>query len=311
MAKPSSPVALVIGASRGIGRQIATDLARHGYRVVVAAKTVSDATTQTTPFPPDPNSNESTITTVVREIKEAGGEAVAFQVDTRDPESVKNMVDFTSRHYGALDVIIYNSGAVWWSSVEKTPMKRFKLLQDVNINGLYATIQAAMPHWKQNEWKGRIIVVSPPIYSRFFRGKTAYAAVKVGMSVLTKGLAMDWKREGKSDMAISSIWPAVGIQSAATPDARLLPDLRKPTIFSDAILEMLRAPANEINGSLEVDEDFLRTRGVNDFSKYSVVPGSTPRRMLPAQFPDLRVAEEEDEGLRMDSTDAQHRKHKL
>ncbi|CAG9947666.1 unnamed protein product [Clonostachys rosea f. rosea IK726] len=311
MTKPSSPVALVVGASRGIGRQIAIDLARHGYRVVVAAKTVSDATKATAPFPPDPNSNESTITTVVREIKEAGGEAVAFQVDTRDSESVKNMVDFTSRHYGSLDVIIYNSGAVWWSSVEKTSMKRFKLLRDVNINGLYATIQAAMPHWRQNGWKGRIIVVSPPIYSRFFRGKTAYAAIKVGMSVLTKGLAMDWKREGKSNMAISSIWPAVGIQSAATPDVSLLPDLRKATIFSDAILEMLRAPADEINGCLEVDEDFLRTRGVQDFSKYSVVPGSTPRRMLPAQFPDLRVAEQDDEGMRMDSTDARHRKHKL
>lgn len=51
--------------------------------------------------------------------------------------------------------------------------------------------------------------VSPPIYSRFFRGKTAYAMGKVGMSVLTMGIAMDWEREGKKDMAITSIWPAV------------------------------------------------------------------------------------------------------
>ena len=58
------------------------------------------------------------------------------------------------------------------------------------------------------QWKARIIVVSPPIYSRFFRGKTAYAMGKVGMSILTKGLAMDWEREGKNDMAITSIWPA-------------------------------------------------------------------------------------------------------
>lgn len=53
-----------------------------------------------------------------------------------------------------------------------------------------------------------MVVVSPPIYSRFFRGKTAYAMGKVGMSVLTMGLAMDWKREGREGMAISSIWPA-------------------------------------------------------------------------------------------------------
>jgi NAD(P)-dependent dehydrogenase (short-subunit alcohol dehydrogenase family) len=57
-------------------------------------------------------------------------------------------------------------------------------------------------------------VVSPPIYSRFFRGKTAYAMGKVGMSVLTKGLAMDFQRQGREGMAITSIWPAV---VSATP----------------------------------------------------------------------------------------------
>jgi len=87
-------------------------------------------------------------------------------------------------------------------------MKRFQLLQRVNPEGLYGTIQACLPHFKNNGWKGRIIVVSPPIYSRFFRGKTAYAMGKVGMSVLTKGLAMDFEREGREDMAITSIWPA-------------------------------------------------------------------------------------------------------
>ena len=111
--------------------------------------------------------------------------------------------------YGRVDVIVYNSGAIWWSSVEKTPMKRFQLMQRVNIEGLYGTVQASLPYFAKNGWKGRLIVVSPPIYQRFFRGKTAYAMGKVGMSVLTKGLAMDWKREGKNDMAITSIWPAV------------------------------------------------------------------------------------------------------
>jgi NAD(P)-dependent dehydrogenase (short-subunit alcohol dehydrogenase family) len=104
---------------------------------------------------------------------------------------------------------VYNSGAIWWASVENTPFKRFQLMQRVNPEGLYGTIQALLPHFKNNGWKARIIVVSPPIYSRFFRGKTAYAMGKVGMSVLTKGLAMDFEREKKHEMAITSIWPAV------------------------------------------------------------------------------------------------------
>jgi NAD(P)-dependent dehydrogenase (short-subunit alcohol dehydrogenase family) len=87
-------------------------------------------------------------------------------------------------------------------------MKRLQLMQRVNPEGLYGTVQALLPHFKINGWKGRIIVVSPPIYSRFFRGKTAYAMGKVGMSVLTKGLAMDFEREKRDEMAITSIWPA-------------------------------------------------------------------------------------------------------
>jgi NAD(P)-dependent dehydrogenase (short-subunit alcohol dehydrogenase family) len=175
--------------------------------VVVAAKSFSDAA-NTTPFPPDPNSKHSTINTAQREIQENGGQAAAIQVDARNFESVRRMVDFAVQTYGRLDVVIYNSGAVWWASVENTPMKRFELMQQVNPEGLYGTIQAALPHFRANGWKGRVIVVSPPIYSRFFRGKTAYAVGKVGMSVLTKGLAMDWEREGKNEMAITSIWPA-------------------------------------------------------------------------------------------------------
>lgn len=163
-----------MGASRGIGRQVAIDLSKNGYAVMLAAKTTSDAS-KTTPFPPDPNSSSSTINTVEREIREAGGQAGSIAVDVRDAAQIQNAIDETVRRFGALDVLVYNSGAIWWSSVENTPLKRFRLMQQINPEGLYATVQAALPHFEKNGWKGRIVVVSPPIYSRFFRGKTAYA----------------------------------------------------------------------------------------------------------------------------------------
>ena len=84
-------VALVVGGSRGIGRQIAIDLARNGYACVVSGKSTSDAA-KVKPFLPNPNSPQSTISTVVREIQEAGGEASAVSVDTRDFDSVQRMV---------------------------------------------------------------------------------------------------------------------------------------------------------------------------------------------------------------------------
>jgi len=304
MPPSNKQVALVVGASRGIGRQIAIDLAKEGYAVIVAAKSTSDAS-KCTPFPPDPNSSASTISTVEREIRDAGGEATAISVDTRDFASIERMVQQTIDTYGRLDVLVYNSGAIWWASVEKTPMKRFQLMQRVNVEGLYG-VYASLPHFKQadGKWRGRIIVVSPPIYSRFFRGKTAYAMGKVGMSVLTKGLAMDLVREGKTEMAITSIWPATAVQSAATQNLTKdeAKDLRTADIFSDAVLEMIRAPVEEVNGELLLDEDFLRTRGVSDFAKYNLVPGSSPRRIMPEEFPDLKVKEHDDEGKRVDST---------
>lgn len=58
-----------------------------------------------------------------------------------------------------------------------------------------------------------------------------------------------------------------------------------------------------MNGLIDTDEDFLRRHeGTTDFSKYSVIPGATPRRIMPANFPDLTVAEQADEGRRTDST---------
>ena len=76
------------------------------------------------------------------------------------------------------------------------------------------------------------------------------------------------------------------------------------TIFSDAILQMLKAPTTVVNGLLDLDEDFLRTYcGVSDFSKYSVIKGSSPRRIMPKLFPILSVAEQDDEGKRVDSTE--------
>lgn len=72
---------------------------------------------------------------------------------------------------------------------------------------------------------------------------------------------------------------------------------------------MLRSKASEVNGLIDTDEDFLRKSGITDFTKYSIVPGAVPRRIMPADFPSLRVEEEDDEGIRADSTNL--RKSKL
>lgn len=131
--------------------------------------------------------------------------------------------------------------------------------------GLYSVVQSCLPHFKAQNYKARIIIVSPPIYSRFVHGKTAYAMSKLSMSILTMGLAKDIEREGHKDMSITSIWPAVAIESAATElnpqvqaagmdsvDDTKRKELRKPTIFSDAIIAMVEAPCSKVNGLIDL-----------------------------------------------------------
>jgi NAD(P)-dependent dehydrogenase (short-subunit alcohol dehydrogenase family) len=111
---------------------------------VVSAKTTSDAS-KANPFPPDPNSSQSTINTVAREILEAGGSALALSCDVRDFENITTLVDETVRQLGSIDVLVYNSGAIWWSSVENTPMKRFQLMQRINPEGVCSTSTSKGP----------------------------------------------------------------------------------------------------------------------------------------------------------------------
>ncbi|KAJ8302768.1 hypothetical protein KUTeg_019164 [Tegillarca granosa] len=126
---------LVIGASRGIGRQIALTLSSNGYKVGVASKTVQS--TEKLP---------GSIHSVVDEIVKSGGEAVPIQ-------------------FGGLDLAVYNAGAIMWKKVIDTPLKNFDLMQEVNVRGAYTMLQCVLPHFLQKN-SGRIILVSPPIYNR-------------------------------------------------------------------------------------------------------------------------------------------------
>jgi len=301
----SSQVAVVIGASRGIGRQIAITLALNGYIVVVAAKTSSTKSPKT--FPPDPNSPDSTIVTVAREIREAGGTAYPRQVNVRSPESVDELIQWTLKTLGHIDAVIYNPGAIFWASIIETPIKRYQLMHEVNALGLYATVQSILPHFYARR-NGRLIIVSPPIYSRFPRGKAAYAMTKFAMTTLMIGLYHDFKRQKAAtgfDGGVCSIWPAASIMSAATevsmPGSSV--EMRKPDIFADAILAILQEKdVSRINGKAWLDEDYLRElKGITNFDGYAVKPGTKVRRIMPLKLPDLSVEEEDDEGQRMNS----------
>lgn len=75
--------------------------------------------------------------TVAREIEESGGSALALPVNTRDHASIDKLINDVVAKLGRIDVLIYNSGAIWWSAIETTPLKRYKLMQEVNAEGMH------------------------------------------------------------------------------------------------------------------------------------------------------------------------------
>jgi len=272
--------ALVIGASRGIGRQIAKTFAENGYKVCVAAKTVESS--KKTP---------GTIYDVAKEIHKCGGEALPVKCDARSEADIENAISSCIKHFGCLDVAIYNAGAIAWTPVIDTPVKKWDLMNDINARGPFTMVTKVLPHMTHRK-SGRIIIVAPPIYSRFFKGKTPYSMTKIASTVLVHGLANELAGTGVS---ISALWTATPIESQVTVVKKVPPAFyRKADIFSDACLRIAEENSDKLNGKALIDEDYLRSEGVTDFTKYRADPDKEPPRMMPSQFPSLLVPEEDE-----------------
>ncbi|KAJ3123699.1 hypothetical protein HK100_011522 [Physocladia obscura] len=316
-------VAIVIGGTRGIGASTAYALAEHGYTVVVAGRAVdggTDGVASDVDFSSAASSAASVSAAINARLGVAGLDlglgrtrgfqgfplvlAVPLPCDVCDHDSIDRLVATTTELFGSesLCLVVYNAGAIFWAQVKDTPSKRFNLLNRVNEVGLYKTVDTVLPIFLKNKY-GRFLVVSPPIYSRFFRGKTAYAMGKVAMTVLTHGLAMDLDEQHPDfDIAISSLWPATAIKSAVTNHKNVSPKLlRHPAIFADAVVAIADQNKLAINGHAFIDEDFLRSFcNVSDFSKYRIDPAIEPPRMMPKIFPSLLVQEQDDRGFSVD-----------
>ncbi|KAJ3067656.1 hypothetical protein HDU98_009135 [Podochytrium sp. JEL0797] len=304
-----SQVALVVGASRGIGAHIALALAADGATVVVSSRKPSPTEKPDSTTPPSLNSPKSTIYSVSSLINSKGlpGKAFPIECDVCDDKDIESLIKQTMTQFGRIDTVVYNAGAIHWGKVAETPFKKFQLMNRVNAVGLYKVVDTVLPIFTAAK-SGRFLVVSPPIYSRFFRGKTAYAMGKVAMTVLTNGLGMDFDElnkvnGGPGGLAITSLWPATAVQSAVTEVKNIpLEHLRHASIFADAVVGICNEPASKVNGLALIDEDYLREfKGVSDFKKYQLSPGIEPTRMMPKKFPSLLVEEQEDRGFSVSS----------
>eukprot|EP00008_Paramoeba_atlantica_P008227 CAMPEP_0201475932 /NCGR_PEP_ID=MMETSP0151_2-20130828/1238_1 /ASSEMBLY_ACC=CAM_ASM_000257 /TAXON_ID=200890 /ORGANISM="Paramoeba atlantica, Strain 621/1 / CCAP 1560/9" /LENGTH=288 /DNA_ID=CAMNT_0047856145 /DNA_START=54 /DNA_END=920 /DNA_ORIENTATION=+ len=260
-------VAVITGASRGIGRECALTLARAGCHIVVAAKSVTD-----TPNLP------GTIFQVAKEVEKIGQKAIAIQVDVRDEQSVEAMVSKTIQEFGRIDILINNAGALWWKKMVDTPMKRYDLINGVNSRGTFMCTQKCLPHMIKNGF-GHIINMSPPVQFDMLDGKIAYCISKFGMTLQAHGIAQEL---GGTGVAANALWPATAVESYATLNFGLGgPSMwRKASIIADSVEMIVKEDPKVFTGYALIDEDYMRSRGVNDFKKYRCDPDCEPPRLV-------------------------------
>lgn len=256
----------ITGASRGIGKAIALRLASEGANIVVAAKSVEE----------DPRLG-GTIFSAAAEIEQAGGKALAVQVDIRSEEQIQAAIEKTVAQFGGIDVVINNASAIQLTPTEQTEAKRFDLMHSINVRGTFLVVKHCLP-WLKRGKNPHILTLSPPVNldPKWMGGHIAYTLTKYNMSMLALGWAAEFKGAG---IASNALWPKTTIDTAAVRNLlggeALAKMSRTPEIIADAIYFILKKTAAECSGNTFIDEQVLASEGITDLEKYSVVPGAT------------------------------------
>jgi len=166
-------VALVTGASRGIGREIALELARSGANVVVNYA-----------------GNEKLALEVVSEIQSLGRESFAIRADVANSDDVQNMINETISRFGALHILVNNAGITRDNLLMRLKEDDWDAVLDTNLKGAFLTIKAASRQMMKQR-TGRIINITSVVGFSGNGGQTNYSAAKAGLVGLTKSTAKE------------------------------------------------------------------------------------------------------------------------
>ena len=184
MTKESQPlsgrVAVVTGASRGIGRAIAVEFARAGADVVVSARSSESA----------PSKLPGTIEETARQVEAAGGRALAVPTDVTDEAQVQAMAQRTLDEFGRVDILVNNAGISFPAPFSQTPLKRWDLVMNVNLRGPVMCTQAFLPRMLE-QGGGHIINISSYLAELLMPGMMSYSVSKIALEKLTQALAAE------------------------------------------------------------------------------------------------------------------------
>ena len=191
-------VAVVTGASQGIGRETALALAEAGAKVVVAAR------------------NEEKLAALVSEITAAGGEAFAVKMDVADGEQVKAGFKQVIEKFGRLDILVNNAAVTRDGLAMRMKREDWEAVLQTNLTGAHLCIQQALPTMMKAR-SGRIINISSVVAQSGNAGQANYVAAKAGLIGLTKAIAIEI---ASRNVTVNAVAPGF----IETPMTDVLPD---------------------------------------------------------------------------------------
>lgn len=226
-------VVVIFGASSGIGRETALEFAKRGAKVVVSARNIEG------------------LTTLLADIQDLGGTAIAVPADAIDFEQVNAVADKAVEEFGRLDTWVHAAAVNLYATFEQTKPEEFKRIMDINAMGQVYGAMAALPHLKR-EGRGALIHISSVEARRALPYHSAYAAAKHAIDGFLEVLRVELMHE-KIPISVTNIMPA-SINTPLFNKSRTkigvkpqgLPPIYKPEAVAEAILYAAEHPTREL-----------------------------------------------------------------
>jgi citronellol/citronellal dehydrogenase len=253
-------VALVTGASRGIGAAIAARFAQEGAKVVVSARTAEEGESRL----------PGTLHETVDRIKAAGGQAVLIKADLAQAAERERLVEEAVAAFGPIDILVNNAAITYFSPVADFTEKRFKLMMEVQVYAPFHLSQLVLPSMRERH-QGWIVNISSPAgihprqpYLRAGRGGTVYGMCKAALERFTTGLASEVFDEG---IAVNVVSPGL-VDTPGVAVHGLINEQTKDRVqpieyIAEAVFQLAKGDPRTMTGRVDYAEPLLESLNVN------------------------------------------------
>ena len=253
-------VAIVTGASRGIGAEIARRFAAEGAAVAVAARTTEPGTSR---FP-------GTIGETVGQIRAGGGTAVAIAADLAKPDDRERLVRQSTRQLGPPDILVSNAAVTYFTRVEDFLPRRYALMFEVQVQAPFHLAGLVVPAMRE-KGAGWILNISSgaarhpaiPPTAWAGRGGTVYGMCKAALERFSTGLAAELYPD---NIAVNALSPSRVVPTAGTIFHHLTtadnPEAEPPAVMAEAALMLCHRDPRSLTGRITYSQDLLAELGV-------------------------------------------------